>query len=125
MFFIPNLRKGVTVVGLLVAFGIPWLISHGPELWSKSRHEVVPVPVEMQLCTAHEQCGYVETACSSCCRYEAINKDYAATFFEENFNASCQSYHGAVCDCVGPGGIEPVCVKGRCQLKGPDPVYND
>lgn len=122
--FIPNLRKGVSVVGLLVAIGIPWLIAHGPDLLFHKQTDIIAVPAGMRACTVHEDCGYVETACSACCRYEGINKTFNTRFYRDEYSPACETYQGAVCDCVAEN-IKPVCIKGICRLTRPSPVYND
>lgn len=124
MFFIPNIRKGVTVVGILAALIFPWVLTNGPGVLFGTGKNLVAVPDTMLVCAKHEDCGYVETACSSCCRYKAISKAFEQLYYQEHYYPVCAEYEGAVCDCA-PGYVKPICVKGKCRLDTPPPDYND
>ncbi len=76
----------------------------------------VDVPAEMRACVADADCGYVETTCSSCCGYVAINRDYEQVFYDDLYAPACAGYSGAVCDCIAPQTV-PACREGACVLE--------
>lgn len=125
MFFIPglNIRKGVSVAGLLAALSLAWFWNHWPELLDRHEKEVAAVPVAMQICRTHEDCGAVETSCSSCCNYQPINKAFEQDYYRDELTPHCTEYKGPVCDCaVSP--FKSLCIDGRCRMQ-PIPHYNE
>jgi len=51
MFFIPKLRQGVSVIGIIAAIGIPWLVHHRHELLGK-KDETPPAAVSAPVAAA-------------------------------------------------------------------------
>ncbi|GEM_PF-3129834 len=40
--FIPNFRKGISVIGIIAAIGASWLIHHWPELMAGKKNDLPP-----------------------------------------------------------------------------------
>jgi len=126
MFFIPNIKKGVSVAGLVGFFVLSWLFTTLPDMIDRHTATIISVPDTMLSCTKNEDCSYVETSCSSCCHYKGVRADQVDLFYNQELYPACESYSGAVCDCIAED-MYPVCMKGRCKLrppKPPAPVYN-
>jgi len=69
---------------------------------------------ELRPCEDTSDCILVETACDSCCDYDAINED-----FREDWKAvmdeKCDGFSGGVCDCEST--LAPVCTDGLCRAE--------
>ncbi|MCC7305151.1 MAG: hypothetical protein IT558_02715 [Alphaproteobacteria bacterium] len=87
-----------------------------------ARSEVVRVPDYMKACVTDEDCVLIETACSACCRYRAINRIYQDEF-DASYKKQCTGYQGGVCDCYTEKDV-PICIEGLCELTtATDPLY--
>ena len=76
--------------------------------------EQVIVQSSLQACQKGDTCIVVDTTCSFCCKYTAINAKLEKVF-NELFDSSCSGYGGAMCQCFDLGSY-PSCVNGKCQL---------
>ena len=92
-----NFRKGVSVLGIAMAIGIPWLLANAP--FTVFEIDQVQVRPYMQKCNVDKSCMLVETSCGNCCDYQAINRQYKQSF-QSKYDKICDDYEGAVCDCV-------------------------
>jgi hypothetical protein len=77
--------------------------------------ERTPVPAEMRACAVDADCTYVETACSSCCRYVGINRNFTKAFKDDHHGPACTGYSGPVCECY-PRDVAAVCRAGTCVV---------
>lgn len=68
----------------------------------------------MSSCKPDEQCIVVDTKCSFCCSYVAINAK-SETLFNQMFDQTCKTYSGSYCDCHDLESY-PSCVNGKCQM---------
>lgn len=76
--------------------------------------EQVIVQSSLQACQKGDTCIVVDTTCSFCCKYTAINTKFEK-IFNELFDSNCGGYKGAMCQCFDLGSY-PSCVNGKCQL---------
>lgn len=76
--------------------------------------EQVIIQQSLRACTQGDSCIVVDTTCSFCCKYVAINAKHEK-LFNELFDSECQRYNGAVCECFDLGSY-PACVNGKCEL---------
>lgn len=76
--------------------------------------EQLTVPGDMTSCATGESCIVVDTTCSFCCKYVAINAK-AEQSFNAMFDQSCARYSGTTCECFDLGSY-PKCVEGKCSL---------
>lgn len=75
----------------------------------------VSVPGTMKACKADSECIQVDTLCSACCGYDAINTNYLSAYVRLQ-RKECQQWRGGfICDCTS-GKAVPVCEKGMCRL---------
>lgn len=77
----------------------------------------ITIPEKFRTCTQDSDCILVDTLCSACCGYDAINAANKNLFSELQKNY-CANHNGAVCDCIAPG-VEPVCKENRCTAFNP------
>lgn len=68
----------------------------------------------MSACKAGDQCIVVDTKCSFCCNYVAINARSEA-LFNQMFDQACSKYKGSYCECHDLSSY-PSCVNGKCQM---------
>jgi hypothetical protein len=68
----------------------------------------------MSSCKTNDQCIVVDTKCSFCCDYVAINAK-SETLFNQMFDQACKKYKGSYCDCHDLTSY-PTCVNGKCQM---------
>lgn len=76
--------------------------------------EQVVIADFMQACGEKDRCIVVDTTCSFCCKYVAINAAQEA-LFNKMFDQNCSQYTGASCECFDLSSY-PRCVNGKCQL---------
>lgn len=80
---------------------------------------LVTVPDVLRACAAGDKCIVVDTSCSFCCGYVAINAKYEQ-LFNQMFSDTCGDYKGVTCECFDLDNY-PDCVKTACELvKWPD-----
>lgn len=68
----------------------------------------------MSSCTKDDQCIVVDTTCSFCCSYVAINAK-SEQLFNQMFDQACKKYKGSYCECHDLNNY-PSCVNGKCQM---------
>lgn len=68
----------------------------------------------MSSCGPDDKCIIVDTQCSFCCGYVAINSK-SELLFNEMFDKTCKHYKGSYCECHDLNRF-PACVNGRCQM---------
>lgn len=68
----------------------------------------------MSSCGPSDKCIIVDTQCSFCCGYVAINAK-SELLFNEMFDKTCKHYKGSYCECHDLNRF-PACVNGRCQM---------
>lgn len=68
----------------------------------------------MASCKSNDQCIVVDTKCSFCCDYVAINAK-SEVLFNQMFDMACKKYKGTYCDCHDLTSY-PTCVSGKCQM---------
>ena len=84
---------------------------------------IVSVPDVLKDCVRGDRCIVVDTSCSLCCNYIAINARNEKLFFQI-FDEACQSAKSAACKCYDLSSY-PACVNGTCQLvRWPDENKN-
>ncbi len=89
---------------------------------TKSEQELT-IPKQMTECMGDDQCIAVDTTCSFCCKYLAINGKYEAAF-NQRFDQSCSRYKGNTCECFDLNSY-PKCIEQRCQLiEWEEPEYD-
>jgi hypothetical protein len=71
-------------------------------------------PDDYRQCDASSTCVVVETACSYCCDFHAINADFEEEW-THTLRKRCAGYSGVMCDCDGPD--EALCVEGLCEVQ--------
>lgn len=76
--------------------------------------EQIIVSEEMQACAQGDKCIVVDTTCSFCCKYVAVNAKHEQDF-NKMFDGSCSRYNGAMCECFDLSSF-PSCIDGKCQL---------
>jgi hypothetical protein len=76
--------------------------------------EQVTVPDSLAVCNAGDKCLVVDTTCSFCCKYVAINARHEQ-LFDEMYAQSCASYEGNMCECFDLNSY-PSCVAGKCTM---------
>ncbi len=74
----------------------------------------VTIEEALTTCTEQDQCIVVDTTCSFCCKYAAINSKNEA-LFNQLFDQTCKKYSGTYCECHDLGSY-PSCVNGKCQM---------
>jgi len=68
----------------------------------------------MSSCGPNDKCIIVDTQCSFCCGYVAINAK-SELLFNDMFDKTCKHYKGSYCECHDLNRF-PSCVNGRCQM---------
>ncbi|QQG35821.1 MAG: hypothetical protein HYS17_09985 [Micavibrio aeruginosavorus] len=68
----------------------------------------------MSSCTKNDQCIVVDTTCSFCCSYVAINAK-SEQLFNQMFDQACKKYKGSYCECHDLDNY-PTCINGKCQM---------
>ena len=77
-------------------------------------NEQIIIQESLRSCQKGDTCIVVDTTCSFCCKYVAINAKHEK-LFNELFDNSCQGFSGATCQCFDLASY-PACVNGKCQL---------
>lgn len=116
----------IFVAGLMVGGVILYIqlvvLGQDPSLSANPRNilgiskvgEDVEIPQQMTECIGNEQCIVVDTTCSFCCKYVAINQKYEEAF-NQRFDQNCAGYGGQTCKCFDLGSF-PKCVSGKCKM---------
>lgn len=65
-------------------------------------------------CKPNDKCIVVDTTCSFCCNYMAINAK-SEVLFNQMFDQTCKTYKGSYCECHDLSSY-PACVNGTCQM---------
>lgn len=76
--------------------------------------EQVTIDAVMASCTGKDQCIIVDTKCSFCCDYVAINSK-SEVLYNQLFDKTCKNYSGTYCQCHDLSSY-PSCVNGTCQM---------
>lgn len=87
---------------------------NAPALQSQAMAEQVIVPDSLTKCNTGDNCVVVDTTCSFCCKYVAINAAHEA-LFDEMFNDSCTGFKGSMCECFDLSSY-PKCINGQCTM---------
>ena len=74
----------------------------------------VDIPADMTECVVNESCIVVDTTCSFCCKYVAINSKHEQRF-NQKFDQSCATYKGGNCECFDLS-TYPKCINRKCRL---------
>lgn len=77
-------------------------------------NEQIIIQESLRACQKGDACIVVDTTCSFCCKYVAINAKHEK-LFNEMFDSSCGDFSGALCQCFDLGSY-PACVNGKCEL---------
>lgn len=85
-----------------------------PALQSQAMGEQVIVPDSLTKCNDGDTCLVVDTTCSFCCKYVAINAAHEV-LFDELFNNNCTGFKGTMCECFDLSSY-PKCVNGQCAM---------
>ena len=85
-----------------------------PVLKTQAMGEQVVIPDQMTACGAGDRCLVVDTTCSFCCKYVAINAAQEK-LFDEMFNRNCAGFSGTMCECFDLNSY-PACVQGKCTM---------
>lgn len=116
----------IFVAGLLVGGVILYIqlviLAHNPDGASQDLpivkitgiNQEVRIAKPMTECMGDDQCIVVDTTCSFCCNYVAINSKYEQAF-NQRFDQSCASYKGSTCECFDLSSY-PKCVNQKCEL---------
>lgn len=111
---------------LIVAVVLALLIIGGAVMFVKSNNsgtsaggqtahgDQVTVDNAMTACTPKDRCIIVDTKCSFCCNYVAINSK-SEVLYNQMFDQTCKQYSGAYCECSDLSSY-PSCVNGTCQM---------
>ena len=81
---------------------------------SGAQADHVVVDEIMSSCTTKDDCIVVDTKCSFCCDYVAINAK-SEILYNEMFDKTCKNYSGTYCQCHDLSSY-PSCVNGQCQM---------
>lgn len=81
---------------------------------SGAQAEQVAIDDAMAACTDKDQCIIVDTKCSFCCDYQAINANSEA-IYNKLFDKTCKNYSGTYCQCHDLTSY-PSCIQGKCQM---------
>lgn len=76
--------------------------------------EQVQIPADMTECNVNDSCVVVDTTCSFCCKYVAINSNFEQQF-NQKFDQSCARYEGGSCECFDLS-TYPKCINRKCRL---------
>ncbi|MFN3827117.1 MAG: hypothetical protein ACK4NR_05760 [Micavibrio sp.] len=104
----------IIVSALILSAAIAYVQISQSGLTGKSTTDTVSIEDNMRGCTKDDQCIVVDTKCSFCCDYTAINSKFEP-FFNQLFDQTCKTYRGAYCECQDLGSY-PACVNGICQM---------
>lgn len=88
--------------------------SAAPALQSKAMGEQVIIPDSLTRCQTGDTCVVVDTTCSFCCKYVAINAAHEK-LFDDMFNDSCTGFKGSMCECFDLSSY-PKCIDGTCAM---------
>lgn len=81
---------------------------------SQAMAEQVIVPDSLSVCNTGDRCIVVDTTCSFCCKYVAINAAHEQ-LFDQMFEYGCTGYRGGQCECFDLNSY-PSCVQGKCTM---------
>lgn len=81
---------------------------------TSSNADHVVIDEIMSSCKPNDQCIVIDTKCSFCCDFVAINAKSEA-LFNQMFDQTCKHYKGAYCECHDLSSY-PSCVNGKCQM---------
>jgi hypothetical protein len=85
-----------------------------PAMQSQAMGEQVVVPDSLTRCHTGDTCVVVDTTCSFCCKYVAINAAHEQ-LFDEMFNDNCTGFKGSMCECFDLSSY-PKCIDGVCSM---------
>lgn len=105
---------GSIIVAGAVVYATLQAQQSAPQVPLTAYSEQVLVPETMQRCSESDQCIVVDTTCSFCCKYLAVNAAHEK-LFNQMFDQSCAPYKGPMCECFDLSSY-PKCVDGFCQL---------
>lgn len=92
----------------------------GQDLTRPQGQEVVVITDQVEVqdnmteCNVDESCIVVDTTCSFCCKYVAINAKFEQQF-NQKFDQICAGYDGGTCECFDLSSY-PKCINRKCRL---------
>lgn len=106
------------VAALLILGGAIAFVKFKPTVLSPAapitQDTQIAIQDAMSTCTTKEQCIVVDTTCSFCCKYVAINTQ-SEELFNQLFDQTCKNYNQSYCECHDLSSY-PSCVDGKCQM---------
>lgn len=106
------------LAALLILGGAVAFVKFKPEAPSTAASITKDTEIVIQdaltACTDKQQCIVVDTTCSFCCKYVAINAQSEA-LFNQMFDQTCKQYNQSYCECHDLSSY-PSCVNGKCQM---------
>lgn len=104
----------IMVAALILSGAIAYVQLSQSGLTGDNETDTVTIEQGLRSCTQDDQCIVVDTKCSFCCNYAAINSKFEP-FFNQLFDQTCKTYRGAYCECHDLSSY-PACISGLCEM---------